>query len=672
MAKDITGTQAGTVKTDSVNNPGTRVIRGKNQFPQSFKHPSTGRYGEVDIVCACKAERGDTFPYKFVTDLNTFTMQSPIKSDVNMYSAAFKVPMQAIYPRNWDIMLPIPNKGDDVPDDTRAIFKPFALATKMLNLIGSAKNTRNADLYVRCVLMFEKIFSAGSLFSKLNIHLNSFKFRVVDSASEFSFDKYFDNYFVPWLRTLLTWNEAGPVSEAPKLMPIDPEDGMPHYIVVAPDSDLLNISTNTFYRFVTLRRAIEVLRNGEYMITFRNSNVDSTIVPGSGQLDFNSFAFSSSASIDTNFAINVESLVAYQLACAHFFTNSKIDFIYSAQLYRDNLQSLLFPDGNIPTFIWNGITKQYDVFSQNYFEIALRELTVENYIDIMSYYFNLFSFQRSLRYGDYFTGAHPEPLAVGDVNAPIVDGSVNALDITRKLQITRLLNRVNISGPRVADYLRALFGGPLPEAPKDVPVRLSLEKMNVSGFETNNTGSAQSDKEQNLITTNLRLTDSRYMFEAEIDEPCWLIAVQYFDVERIYSKTLDRFALHFDRFDDFIPDLQFTGDQEVKLRELDITQSDVPFAYNLRYMEYKNRYSYASGGFIENLPSWLFITDNSEGAPASNIITPDYIRSSPSEFDRFYRSLTGYSLGSYFHFIYVITNVVEPYRQMVYAPEILA
>ena len=296
------------------------------------------------------------------------------------------------------------------------------------------------------------------------------------------------------------------------------------------------------------------------------------------------------------------------------------------------------------------------------------------YLSFTSFWFNLFSFQRSLRYGDYFTGARPEPIAPGDINTPVIDGSVNALLLTRRLQLTRFLNKVNISGPRIQDYLRALFGGRLPEAPKDVPVRRSVERFNVSGFEVNNTGDAQlKSQERNITTTNLRLDESRYMFEAEIEEPCILIAVQYFDAHRIYSKTMDRFAWHKTRFDDFIPDMQFTGDQDVKQRELDfVNGQDAAYAYNLRYMEYKSRYSYASGAFIDDLPTWAFVTDNTDGNPSSPNIDPDYIRSSPSEFDRFYKSLNGYSLGTYYHFMTFNTNICAPYRQMVYAPEILA
>lgn len=668
MPKNLTGKQAGTVRQDSVNDPSVRVMRGKNLFPQSFRHPSTSRYGEVDPICAMRAERGDTFPYKFETDLNTYTLASPIKSDVNMYTAAFKVPMKAIYPRNWDIMMPIPNKGSDVPETTRALFRTRPFFRGLYEAIVNA-GSGNYDAFVRLVLLMEKVVSAGGLFAKYNMHLNAFRLNTSDGPM--SFDKWFDTSFAVSLRNLLIEDESGIVC---RLYPVDNRSGLPVGVVVNDDDDKLgSFEYSSSTQFVNFRRALEMLRSGNYYLDVINpeERPDATF-------EIPQFV------IDPDLVLNIEPILAYQLTCAHFFSNSKVDFIYTAELFRDNLQSLAYGDSAVlPTFVWNGIVKLYDVFSEQTFNTMISRMSdidwgdtevVDEHSAYLGFWYNLFTIQNSLRYGDYFTAAHPEPLAVGDINAPVIDGSVNALDMTRKLQLTRLLNKVNISGPRIEDYLLALFGGPMPEAPDDVPIRLSLEKSNIEGFEVNNTGSEQSSEDaRNITTTNLRLTDSRYMFEAAIDQPCWLIVVQYYDAERIYSKTLDRFAYHYDRYDDFIPDLQFEGDQDVKLQELDITRPDVPFAYNLRYMEYKNRYSYASGGFIEFLPSWAFITDNKDGSYPSEHITPEYIRSSPSEFDRFYKSFAGaYSLGSYFHFISFNTNVVNPQRQMVLAPEILA
>ena len=700
MALNLSGIQAGTVQSNDLNDPNVRVIRGKNQFPQSFYHPSTCRYGEVDPVFVMRCERGDTVPYRFATDLNTFTMASPMKSPVNMYSAAFKVPLEAIYPRNYEIMYAQPNKGDDVPEDTRALLDPVKLSNVLISgLIGTYNrlgySNDFARNYVRNILLLESIFSSGSLFSKFNMHLDSWKMTIttfehsgstVDLPSMY-FDEWFDTYFAPTLKSWFDGSLAQNKDDRNFYHLIDNlfDDDNVHRYVVTDDKKLIGEqfggTLGNPITYISFRRALELLRTGEYDLNFAGAD------------DYN---FGDNIEYPTTLYsfyqdLNIEPIIAYQLCCAHFFTNSKVDFIYDAKLWRDNMQSL-FPsyeeDGGLYTMImsfnWNGITKPYDVMSKGYWSPFLLtefysilfdgEENLYYYRRITSFWFNLFSYQRSLRYGDYFTGSRPEPIAPGDINTPVIDGSVNALLLTRRLQLTRFLNKVNISGPRIQDYLRALFGGRLPEAPKDVPVRLSVERFNVSGFEVNNTGDAQLNPEkENITTTNLRLDESRYMFEAEIEEPCILLAVQYFDAHRIYSRTMDRFAWHKNRYDDFIPDMQFTGDQDVKQRELDFANgNDAAFAYNLRYMEYKSRYSYASGGFVRSLPSWAFVTDNNDGNPSGLNIDPDYIRSSPSEFDRFYKSLSGYSLGSYFHFITFNTNICAPYRQMVYAPEILA
>ena len=658
MAKNVNSLQSGMVDSNPVNTPSVDHMRGRNMFPQSFMHPSTCRYGEVDPVLAFKCERGDVLPYKFVTDLNTFTLASPLKSKVDMYSAAFKVPMEALYPRNWDIMQPFPTKGDDVPEDTRALLPVKTFAAALTTGINQSFTSKNLNGFVRNTILREFIYSAGSLFSKFNYHFDGFKSNVsVGSVNKGSMthDRFFDTYFAPWLLSVFDTNTVL----------LEHYDGeTPDY---RPTSDISNISSkfdsNGYY--VSYRRALELLRTGEYSISAQVSD----------DLWANAPKW---AHTGNSVAINIEPIIAYNCACSHFFNNPKIDYIYSWELYRDNMQSLVYQSRAVPTFTWNGVLKQYDVFSKNVMMSTFGSLTSptsEHYLDHTSFWFNLLGFHRSLRYGDYFTGVHPEPLAVGDINAPVVDGSVNAIEMTKRLQLTRLLNKVNIAGPRKDDQLVALYGGPLPDAPKDVPIRLSLEQFNISGFEVNNTGDLQaSDDATNITTTNLRLTDSKFMFEAAIDEPCWIIAVQYFEAHRIYTRTLDRFAFHRDRMDDFQPDLQYIGDQDVKSSELDAVygNDEVPFAYNLRNMEYKQRYSYASGGFIDYLPTWLFITDNTDGNPASPNITPDYIRSSPSEFDRFYKSLLGWSLASYFHFITTNTNVLAPYRQMIYAPEILA
>lgn len=696
MAKDLNALQSGMVQQNDVNDPSVRVIRGKNQFPQSFQHPSTCLYGYVDPVAVMKGEVGDVIPYKFVTDLNTFTMKSPMKSEVKMYSAAFKVPMEAIYPRTYDILFAFAQKGDEVPQQSptsvvpnishsaRAIFplKTFLDYTvDSLNSVSSGSSVFNISTYFRILFLLESVFSDGGIFAKMNIHVNNLLFSYDDSNGEGSDNLFFDDivdfYLYPRLVSILErLSDTSFIYLVHESVLDDSDEGYPIYVPTL-DTDLYGsrILTDDFdsraVYYCSIDRMFELIRTGDWHPkTKLRSGEDFDTVYYNLSLFL---SYDSSAKVPN--ALNIEPIIAYQLACFQFFNNPKVDYIYNVNLWRRNLETLIFEYSSLPVFDYNGASIMYDVVSYNCIDTMISALD-EGHNAAIDYFYHLFAYHRSLRYGDYFTGARPEPIGVGDINLEEdANGDISSLEVARRLQLTRLLHKVAITGPEHKDQIKYIFGGRIPDAPKDVPIRLSREEFTVEGFETNNTGAAQlSDTDPNITTTNLRLTDSKFMFEVEVDEPCWLVMVQYFEAHRIYANTIDRFAYHYDLYDDFVPDMQFVGDQDVKQSELLGIYGDqfAPFAYHLRNMEYKQRVSYASGGFIRHLPSWAFITDNKDGNPADMNITPEYLRSSPSEFDRFYKSLLGHSLGRRFHFIMMNTNVIAPYRQMVYAPEILA
>lgn len=650
MPKDLSGAQVGMAPKNNINNPRPNNIRGRNEFPQTHKHLTTERYGEYSPSFWAKCERGDVQNLQPQHDLHTFTMSSPMVSTVDMTKSFVKVPMQAIYPRQWERMMTIPTQGSDVPADTRALLDVRKLVDNIINYISD--QNFGFGLITRLVLL-ESITSHGSLFEKFNMHLN-YKFRY--NGVGYSPDKFFDLHVYP---KIISYAKDHALS-----------DYLDREVYVSHDEKSSSYVIDNGSYTVSARQFIHMLRQQQL---FDSGLWDSFTLDSSDITVFSGYD-SSSDSLDS-FAryLNIEPILSYQLACAQFGTNDHVDFIYSAQLYRENMQSLYdnAVGESLPSFLYNGVRCIYDVFSARILSTLIN--IVADSDSAVSYFQNLFSYVPALRYGDYFTGGKPRPLAVGEYSANVVNDQVSAIDVTRSIQMQRLLNRVNMVGRKLGDYLSGIFGGKLPEAPKDVPVFLAHQRFNVDGFEVNNTGSAQLDADQqNITTTNLRAAENRFAFEVEIDEPCYIICLVSYETMRIYSRTMDRFAFHHDRYDDFIPEMQYIGDQDIMLVELDSTERSLaPFAYALRYMEYKQRYSYASGGFIENLPSWAFITDNSDGTPPDNNINPDYIRSSPSEFDRFYKSLSGYSLGSYFHFIVAHTNITSPARMMEYTPEIL-
>lgn len=662
MPKDLSGAQVGVSPRASVNDPRPSPVGGRNEFPQTYKHLTTDRYGEFSPFYWAKAERGDVQNLHAVHDLHTFTMKSPMVSDVKMTKSFFKVPMQAIYPRNWDKMITIPTQGDDVPSDCRALFD----FTKALNYCKEVfaqihDDYYDANIVRRAFILFELLASDGSLFNRFNLHPSVLLYDR-DSSKYFTPDEFMDAIY---FRILDALKESDCYFV---------DDNNAVYKLKLSDSPVSSYNV----KFVNERRFIELFRDTSFDLGGYWSNLfvglidylpfDLTTI--NIAFSYNSTAYNSEPK-NARF-INIEPIIAYQLSCAQFGSNDFVDYIYSAQLYRDNLQSLyLQTEMSMPTFSYNGIQFQYDIFSENVFTTMANNLL--NDPSCFDFFINLFSYQNSLRFGDYFTGAKPRPLAVGEYSAQVNAGQVSAIDITRSIQMQRLLNRVNMVGRKLGDYLSGIFGGSMPAAPKDVPIFLAHQKYDLKGFEVNNTGEVQFDiREPNTITSQIRSAENRHIFEIQIDEPCYLIGVNSYEMPRIYSLTMDRFAFHHDRYDDFIPQMQYIGDQDIMAAEIDSRyHTIVPFAYTLRYMEYKQRYSYASGGFIRNLPSWAFITDNEDGNSPSDVIDPNYIRSSPSEFDRFYKSLTGYSLGTYFHFIVAHTNITSPSRQMEYTPEIL-
>ncbi len=57
MAKDLSGSQTGVVQRAGVNDPRPGAIGGRNEFPQTYQHLTTDRYGEFSPFFWAKAER---------------------------------------------------------------------------------------------------------------------------------------------------------------------------------------------------------------------------------------------------------------------------------------------------------------------------------------------------------------------------------------------------------------------------------------------------------------------------------------------------------------------------------------------------------------------------------------------------------------------------------------
>lgn len=676
--------------TNSVNDAHKTYKQSRTTFPMTYLHYTTELYGLLNPFFAMEGVEGDTIPLNSLEDLRTHTLQAPLMSKVSKNKDYYVIPMRAILPKTFEMIYANPTQGDDIPEDANCTF-PIASVMSWISqqFVGSdfaafSLDKTRAELITKFFLTAESFLSNGSLLAKMGTHLSPlFRFRPADSSSRqtFDYDQWFDLRFVPWLKHL---NPI--VNSNGRLFALD----LPDQPIVRSDLGIVSVHRmleimrdDMLFKFVSLEYRAEDVPTWQEV--FGEPTEYTILIPT---------AVDSANNIPAT--INIARLLAYQLVSFHYYSNDKIDSIYSAALYRGLMQSMA---GNVVSgqatsnadnvntvrkyFTYNGELLEYDLFS----EAVLTDVLSRGFINgtnlisatstqqgrasqAMAFLRNIFGYNQSLRYGDYFTGARPQVLAVGDVNTAVVNSEVNAIDMTKSLLMQRFLNSVNRVGRRFSNYVQMLSGRLPAPTPTD-PNFLAHSVNDLGSFEVENTAENQGN-----IVTLMRDGSSKWAFSYDVNEPCVVIGISWYEVARIYSKTIDRQIFHRTRFDMFNKFFQYEGDQAIYRKELDsrwLTVPDANFAYTLRYMEYKQRPSIATGGFIKHLPGYAFVTDNDESGSwyEEERISPEYIRARPSEFDRFYASLTGSSLGSYFHFIVRYVNECPAERPMEYAPSVL-
>lgn len=661
-----------TAPNNPLNNESKRYNRRLNTFNYDRDVYATLRYADLTPFENIHAVEHDILRLANKHHIRTHTLKSPLMSPIHIKKSYFQVDYKAILPFNWEKIYVNPTIGDDVPDDANTICTRFfdrvrSLLNDMAEIqaMGDPLDENASNLLTICfkmALLTESIFSDGGLLSYLGFH----------TSPIFSNPEKHKN-FEEWIRGLYLVFQS--------YFPLSVYDSSTDYGFPITDVSSFRSACDYIRQNPEAELVVDEMDSGDFadmMDDIRNY--------------FAAFALSSEDSNTT--PLNYDSCVAYQMACVNFFTRDSVDNIYTSELYRQAMASLASYALNgsissgyaqLPSFTYNGVSTLYDsvsgkvmeslfnFISSNLSSILMGNVTyVSRFNAFIAYLGNIFHFQPSLRYGDYFTGGKPTPLAVGDVTTEVNNGAVNAIDSTISLLRARFLNAVNRVGRRWSDYIGLMDGVAAPDDRE--PRWLATVTSRVSGFEVENTAENQGN-----IVTLLKSSDSKYLYELEVGQPCIVIGLASFEIPRVYSKTSDRFFFHRDRYDMFNKFMQYIGDQKILSLERN-TNSDGgldggAFAYTPRNMEYKQRYPIAVGGFINHLPGYLFITDNDETGLNEDgrnpMIDSDYIRSKNSEMDRFYSSLTGYTLASYFHFIVEFNNYCTAKRLMDVAPSIL-
>lgn len=667
------------------------VVNTRSKFPLSYEFYDTHRFGEYHPHFWFDGVEGDEdVKLRSSHDVRSYTLKAPLLQDIQMKKDYFMVPMQAILPLNWEKWNSIPVNGDDVQDNVglgvenfwnKVLLAYTALSSASLaySTGSSTTNQRILAAHLRSFLFGEMFFSSGSLINSLGARgSRNVIFTHNTSHVEYCFDEIFDQ-FIDLIKQNCTSFTFG--------IPSSPSGVV--YECICNGSSLRNRSSAIEVDFHT---ALQMMRD-ELGFSISAISGASSSFKSSLNSFFNSFT---AVGVIASQDYNLSRPFAYQLIVHHYYSNDHVDYVFSAQLYRELIGNYIYNvfSSNGDTFTFNGINYNYDYCSAYYFDKVISYITAnaasllynfgQNVVpyNIYAYFSAIFSYRRSLRYLDYFTGSRTQPLAVGDTNIDVstVAGNsyVSAIDVTKGISRQRLLNAVNRVGAKWENYIE-LMSGRKPAPDFHNPFYLGHTSDVVFGSESEYTGNVSDSDVQN-VTSVLRSNGGRYEFNIDfIDRPVIIMGITYYDLPRVYGRSFERQTMIMNRFDMFNKYLQFVGDQPINALEVGVIDTSgsgfVPnsaFSYQNRDMQYKQRFNQLAGGFGVNstqLDNWIYRADDVR--TRHDHLDPDFIRSYNSELDKFYFSTGGNSLGTYFHFIVRNINDCSASRPMAYAPSIL-
>lgn len=669
------------------------------------------QYGLISPFYNAESIPGDKLHFTSKHNIRSGSLKSPLMSDVFMSKDFFAIPMEAIIPNAWPRIITNPTVGDDmtklghIPSLTMKQLNPLGVANLKNSLILGFRNCFNLTkvdpvdatsgfgpiayiLYHLNNLSY--LYSRGSLLARLNINVwTNLDYVTAKSKDGTTLNLVFDDFYDYIISNLRSWIIDSKARFIQLRVANLSSDGksVVYTNKIFGNADV-PLSSTTW-----IDEALDFCK--EHFVTHFNfpTKVGESYIIGD-KLGFakesNEWPLDFMAYVQGNSnvaSLNLSALAAYQIVCAHYFTNDKIDDIYSAQLYRDMMWDLAFHGTSTSenSYTYNGVSYLYDGLSSKalsrcidlMYGAVLTDSPSVNDLRHAFYRINFFGFNRSLKYQDYFTGARVRPLGIGDTDVNVVSDKVSVIDTTRAIQMQRFLNLVNKTGRKFEEYTGKLFGTYV--APDyHNPSYLGRIRDKIITYETENTADAQQTKAFS-VTASFSSNGNNYAFDFDSDRFQIVLGVVSFDIPRVYCRTIDRSCFHFDRFEFFNPKMQFIGDQPIYELELSATNqsstddvSPLAFGYQVRHAEYKTSYPTASGAFLVRsaLPNWQFLADF-EHSFYSEHVDSEYIRSKVSELDNFYIHMFGYSPATRYHFICDFQNDVTASRPLIVNPNIL-
>lgn len=714
----------GLTGNNPANDPDKKPMKAYSHFKPNYSLYYTALFGMCTPNYAAQVVPDDkNFSIRSAHDIDTANLRAPIMTPVKFHKDYFMVPIRAILPNTADLIVTNPLQGDDVvfPDVQPALdvkqllskLKGFIYYAKfpLQNTGGSYTPAQVLAAYSDLYQMSKWFLSRDSLLNRLGISLcSAFVGPIRDRDGKYlSIDQVLEHMTTVIKNNLESFEvvvglpeyASGSISYTTKTFKVYPAQEYSTFF----GAGGTNVTAMCLRDYLELLWTYPIVQVKNVVVkTGSDWDGNSAYIPYingtehlNSYIDFDIIALD----LDENDKYrNISRLVAYQLACAHFFTNDGVDAVYNEQLWHQNQLALILKGTHsfADRFDYNGVGYQYDSVCGSYLNqlFSYTALSLWDYNDLATagdtdpringynvadaaYVMNIFSPQRSLKFRDYFVGSKVRPLAVGNVDVTVNSNLVSVIDVTKNIMRQKFLNQVNRLGRSLKEYSRGIFGV-TPMATPNESIYLGGTVDIVGAEETDNT--AEDMLTQDFTTrTKLRSNASRFAFQLDqVGEFSWIIGITHFEVARPYVDVTDRETFQIDRFEMFNPYMQQIGDQPVlnteivPARMLNATTAKENFGYQLRYAEYKQRVDRAVGGFADFLPGFAFLNDEQSMLPLlidKYHLGSDFLRAKPREFDQFFNALTLYSPAGYFHFIIRDDFEVNADRPMLSAPTIL-
>ena len=593
---------------------------------------------------------------------------------INQYSDSFFVSLRSVFPTNYEKLIPNPLKGDDLPNSALPMVPLAAFIMDYIRgdfdvwIEGSKYNLRECwrnvvqiaplegegfsatNLEVSYILgrllLLATVLSRGELLDYLGIQFdyNTINSRV-SSVFQEKIDKFFEQLYLARETYLYgldgnryfygieinTTDNAFDPSLVKRQFRCNTKEEWRQAISDCFEAGLMPSLTNIGNDWSDSSNA------GICQATNELGSIITQIFGSYELLDVDSYLtkLDASGEIDLHDGghINIGKVLAYQQIVAQYYTNDRIDNIFSSELYMQLLRGVMYPssDGLFtkePVFDYNGVATEYDYISAGGFWASLISNEIAGKANRQFIWMTLMLLLRhSLRYGDYFSASRVDMLGVSEqLNITTTGSMVSPIDITKGLLMQRYLNAANYIGQGFLQYMSSEYG----VKPSDtgvIPRFISHRKVVLNNQITNNTADEQGKQTTNLVG----YTDSG-AFDCFIDDFGYLLTLQSYDLLPIYKSGIENTYYFADRFDYFNPMLQGIGDQQIRMSELigNPASYNTGFGWTSRNSEYKYKLSKAHGAFVNSLNGFClaYPLDNYFNSlrPAELKIDSDFIR----------------------------------------------